>query len=138
MKVGVITLMAVLLLALPALAGNVVDPCIPDPGDTDGDTICNAIDNCSSKANATQCDSDSDGFGNACDGDFNQDGGIGGGDFLLFGPQFGIGTIPPANPNMDLNCDGGIGGGDFLIFGPLFGVGFAGPACGNPLGTPCP
>jgi hypothetical protein len=36
-------------------------------GDTDGDGVCNADDNCPDVANADQADSDGDGVGNACD-----------------------------------------------------------------------
>jgi cysteine-rich repeat protein len=36
-------------------------------GDTDGDGICNALDNCPGKSNKTQADSDGDGVGDACD-----------------------------------------------------------------------
>jgi hypothetical protein len=136
MKVGVITLMAVLLLALPALAGNVVDPCIANPTDTDGDTICDVIDNCSSVANASQLDSDSDGYGNRCDCDFDNNNACDGTDFGLFGAQFGS-AIPPGNPNMDFDGNLAVDGTDFGIFGGLFG-GLPGPACGNPAGTPCP
>jgi hypothetical protein len=47
--------------------------------DTDGDLIDNAFDNCSLVPNgpnelSNQVDTDNDGFGNACDCDFTQDG----------------------------------------------------------------
>ncbi|MEO8224209.1 MAG: thrombospondin type 3 repeat-containing protein, partial [Gammaproteobacteria bacterium] len=40
-------------------------------GDTDGDGVADVLDNCTLVANPTQCDSDGDGYGNACDGDLN-------------------------------------------------------------------
>lgn len=42
--------------------------------DRDGDTIADADDNCPFVANADQADSDYDGEGNACDGDWDSDG----------------------------------------------------------------
>jgi len=57
--------------ALNANAGAVTDG--------DSDLVPDAFDNCSAKANgpgegSNQVDSDLDGYGNACDADYNQDG----------------------------------------------------------------
>ena len=41
--------------------------------DSDGDGVVDIQDNCLNAANADQNDTDVDGFGNLCDGDFNQD-----------------------------------------------------------------
>jgi hypothetical protein len=41
--------------------------------DADSDGVDDHLDNCMTRANATQIDADDDGFGNACDGDFNND-----------------------------------------------------------------
>lgn len=41
--------------------------------DLDNDGVLNTNDNCSLVANASQFDGDADGFGNACDADFNND-----------------------------------------------------------------
>jgi uncharacterized Ntn-hydrolase superfamily protein len=41
--------------------------------DTDGDGVVDIIDNCTERQNPTQFDADGDGFGNACDVDFNDD-----------------------------------------------------------------
>jgi hypothetical protein len=41
--------------------------------DTDNDGIANNADNCRTVVNRSQVDSDRDRFGNACDGDFNND-----------------------------------------------------------------
>lgn len=43
------------------------DPCADLGGDTDGDGVCDANDNCPSVANPDQSDVDSDGLGDACD-----------------------------------------------------------------------
>ncbi|MFK7885939.1 MAG: alkaline phosphatase D family protein [Gammaproteobacteria bacterium] len=41
--------------------------------DLDGDGVVDDLDNCTTTSNAAQTDSDGDGFGNACDADFNND-----------------------------------------------------------------
>jgi len=45
----------------------VIDPCGAFGGDTDGDGVCDADDNCPLKFNALQDDADEDGTGDACD-----------------------------------------------------------------------
>jgi hypothetical protein len=57
------------------------DPCEGLGGDTDGDGVCNADDNCPDDANADQADSDGDGTGDACEavpgeGDLDGDGDV--------------------------------------------------------------
>jgi hypothetical protein len=100
-------------LPLAAMAG-------PTPGGTstaDGDGVEDAFDNCTSSGNASQKDSDHDGCGNTCDGDFDQTGTTGGPDFLALKAAFGATTGQPAyNAAIDMTCDGAIGGPDFLAF----------------------
>ena len=43
-------------------------------GDLDGDGICNDDDNCLKTRNPDPWDSDGDGYGDACDCDYHQDG----------------------------------------------------------------
>jgi hypothetical protein len=43
------------------------DPCGSFGGDSDGDGVCNDVDNCPDVANADQSDTDRDGMGDACD-----------------------------------------------------------------------
>ena len=42
-------------------------PCANNGGDTDGDGICNDVDNCDNTSNANQSDGDGDGIGDVCD-----------------------------------------------------------------------
>lgn len=134
MKLGIFSLMAALLLALPAMAGT--DPCAADPGDDDSDGVCNAIDNCSSIANPTQCDTDSDGYGNHCDCDFDASNTCSGPDLTIMAGSFG-GPIPPGNPDTDMDCSLTVSGPDLTLLAAGFGAP-PGPACGHPKGTPCP
>ena len=46
---------------------NPSDPCLLLGGDSDGDGVCEKTDNCPLVSNASQTDSDGDGFGDACD-----------------------------------------------------------------------
>jgi hypothetical protein len=140
MKVGIITILAALLLALPAYAGP-VDPCdggggLPDAdGDGFRDDLC---DNCSLIANASQNDSDGDGCGNRCDPDFNQDGSVGIADFSTLSLNFGS-AVPPGNPDTDLSepPDNSIGIGDFSTLSIFFG-GAPGPSGTTSATTACP
>jgi hypothetical protein len=47
---------------------------IVDVLDSDGDSVEDHLDNCIAASNPGQFDADDDGFGNACDADFNNDG----------------------------------------------------------------
>jgi len=101
--------------------------------DVDSDGVPDEWDNCLVVPNAPpgppgQLDSDIDGYGNCCDGDFNNDGAVNGADFLLFGACFAAGTVPPADPNCDMNGDLAVNGADFLKFGAQFALGVPGPS----------
>lgn len=81
--------------------------------DSDGDGIDDAADNCTAIANAEQIDSDGDGYGNRCDGDYNNDGSVDAADFAIvhnaFGAVEGEGDYLPA---ADHDSDGVIAGSD--------------------------
>ncbi|MEM1119013.1 MAG: SdrD B-like domain-containing protein [Bacteroidota bacterium] len=47
--------------------GGNADPCASLGGDSDGDGICNDVDNCRNTQNPDQADNDGDGIGNVCD-----------------------------------------------------------------------
>jgi hypothetical protein len=125
--------MTALLLALPAFAGTDCTGCGPD---TDSDGIGDAGDNCDAIPNPTQTDCDSDGFGNICDCDYDNNGLCDGTDFLTLGSWFGQ-IVPPAPCPVDQDDSLIIDGPDFLALGSGFGQP-PGSSCGHPKGTPCP
>ncbi|MEM6640343.1 MAG: S8 family serine peptidase [Pseudomonadota bacterium] len=90
--------------------------------DGDGDGVEDFEDNCTLISNASQCDSDGDGFGNHCDADFNNDGFVNFVDLgLLRVGFFGTSEEPEFN-ELDLNCDGAINPMDLGVFRTLFGT----------------
>lgn len=68
--------------------------------DTDGDGVIDTMDNCIEDENPDQLDGDNDGFGNACDGDYNNDTWTTVSDFSIFLAAF-VGENNPAT-----DCDG--------------------------------
>ncbi|MEO1575587.1 MAG: alpha/beta hydrolase-fold protein, partial [Pseudomonadota bacterium] len=69
--------------------------------DADADGIPDLADNCTLRANADQRDSNGDGFGNACDADFNDDGVVNVIDLGVLRQRFFSGDL-----DADLNGDG--------------------------------
>jgi hypothetical protein len=107
--------------------------------DRDGDGLLDMHDVCAGVANPDQRDTDHDGYGNLCDGDFDGNGSTGGSDYLAFKIAFGTSAGQPGyDPDIDLNGDGSIGGPDFLLFLGLFGEppGPSGLLCAGTI--PCP
>ncbi len=101
--------------ALPAQSG-------PSLGDRDQDGIDDQLDNCRDVSNKNQLDTDGDGCGNACDGDYDQDGLCSGRDFEIFRAVFGHSVGDPEfNANVDHNGDGTVDGSDYSIFRSMFG-----------------
>jgi hypothetical protein len=97
--------------------------------DGDGDGVQDNMDNCVAKANADQSDTDLDGHGNACDGDFSQDGIVGGPDYLIFSlANGGMEGDAAFNHDCDCNNDKIIGGPDYLCFSTQNGAGVPGPS----------
>ena len=132
MKLGVLATALCLMLAagipFAAFAGS--------GADGDGDTVIDALDNCSTLANASplDCDDDTDGYGNACDADYNDDGVTGVPDFGTFTANFGA----AGDLETDHNCDNVTGVPDFGTFTGAFG-GPPGPSGLICAGTsPCP
>ncbi|HEY5656781.1 MAG TPA: hypothetical protein VIY27_03240, partial [Myxococcota bacterium] len=97
-------------LAHPGRAGV---ECGPGTFDSDCDNIADAVDNCLMVPNGTvgqpagaiaaQCDTDGDGYGNACDPDISNDGIVGGPDYGPVTANFG-GVPGPSG----LSCAGTI------------------------------
>lgn len=126
-------------LAVSGFAGSVADD--------DGDGVPNNFDNCVTTANgplagacAAQQDANTNGYGNACEADWDQDGIVGGSDFIIFSGAFGS-TPGDSNwaPQVDSDCDGVIGGSDFILFSGQFG-GVSGPSglgCAAPAASGC-
>ena len=129
MKYNLIALACALLLAaglsLTVTAG-------PTP-DVDTDGVPDSQDNCTLVPNATQGDSDLDGYGNPCDADYDNDGSVTGVDFNLFKVGYG-----GSNEVYDHDCDGGVGGTDFNMLKVLYGgpPGASGLGCAGT--APCP
>ena len=105
------------------VAGNVEAPQsvslgVTPPSDVDGDGVLDPIDNCETVANASQLDANGDGYGNTCDADLNNSGGlVNVADLALFRAAFGT-----SNADADLNGSGGIVNfADLAIFRSLFG-----------------
>lgn len=107
--------------------------------DADSDGATDAEDNCLFVANSTQLDANQDGYGNACDADYNDDGAVGALDFKQVRQAFGSTQGGPGwDPEVDANGDGAIGSVDFLLFRSSYGSppGPSGLACAG--SVPCP
>lgn len=105
--------------------------------DSDSDQVPDQFDNCSAAPNgpaqnSNQVDSDVDGYGNVCDGDFTNDGLVAGTDFGVF-----VGLFGGTDLNGDLTGDGLVAGTDFGAWVALFGlpIGPSGLDCAGT--TPC-
>lgn len=139
MKVGALaTMVAILLIGFPIASMAGVAP------DTDGDGTPDVSDNCSTLAQggvgqAGFCDTDTDGYGNACDGDFDETNVVDATDFTgFFVPAFTGGT--PTATGTDMDCSGVVDATDFTgYFVPQFTAGAPGPSGLSCAGTvPCP
>ena len=110
--------------------------------DSDLDGIPDFFDKCMlDSRNATApatCDHDTDGYGNVCDPDFNQDNAVTSADFgMFFVPAFKGSDPAPWPQGMDMNCDGSVTSADFgMFFVPKFKGGLGGAKPG-PSGIAC-
>ena len=71
--------------------------------------------------NPGQCDSDSDGYGNHCDGDFTGNGATNAQDTVVFRGQLGKPSVAPTYNKADLNCSGAVNAQDTTLFRKLLG-----------------
>lgn len=83
--------------------------------DTDGDGVIDDSDNCILKANPPQRDTDSDGYGNYCDPDFNNDLIVNAADLGYLKSNFFSN-----DQDADLNGDGMVNAGDLAILKLFF------------------
>lgn len=90
-------------------------------GDSDGDGVDDAFDNCIEAANADQRDTNGDGYGNACDADIDDDGIVNSADLALIKAAFFTQTGKPGyDQDTDLDGDGRINFGDLAIMKASF------------------
>lgn len=85
--------------------------------DTDGDGVPDPGDNCTLVPNADQRDTNGDGYGNVCDGDLDDSGGlVNVADLALFRVAFGSGDA-----DADFNGSGSVNAADLALFRLMFG-----------------
>jgi len=107
------------------LAAGLLGLCLGAPAgaaDLDGDAVDDRVDLCPLHADPAQVDSDGDGYGNACDPDYDNDGAVGNPDFAALLRAFGTRRGDEGyDPAVDANADGAIGNPDYAIFRSFFG-----------------
>ena len=85
-------------------------------GDSDGDGTNDLEDNCILHPNPDQRDTDNDGYGNACDADFDNSGFVNFADLAIFRSAFGT-----TNEDADFDANGFVNFADLATFRSLFG-----------------
>jgi hypothetical protein len=107
--------------------------------DLDGDLVPDDEDNCITEPNAGQRDTNEDGYGNACDPDYDDDEDVGVEDFFLLSIAWGS-TLGEAlfDEDIDADADDVIGSGDFGLLSRYWGQlpGPSGLPCAGSI--PCP
>lgn len=116
----------------------------PVPGglDTDGDTVEDAFDNCTLRANPTQVDTDHDACGQFCDFDWNNNGITQGSEVNLAASQFGTNCSPAGTCVCDFNLNGVCQGTEVNAIAAAFSLqpgpsGISSAQC-NPQNSPPP
>jgi hypothetical protein len=110
-----------------------------EPTDLDADFVADESDNCLGLANPAQLDTNQDGYGNACDPDYTNDGFVGLPDFSGLSAAWGkLPGQPGYSEDVDATGDGLIGLPEFNLFSAYYN-GSPGPS-GHPCAgsIPCP
>ena len=90
------------------------DPLVPDT-DADSDIVADSVDNCTLSPNPDQRDTDNDGYGNACDPDFDNNLIVNATDLAFFKIRFFTN-----DPDADLNGNGIVNAADLAILKTFF------------------
>ncbi|MFK7887513.1 MAG: thrombospondin type 3 repeat-containing protein [Gammaproteobacteria bacterium] len=116
---GAVVLSAVASTAQPdlnPLNNQIVVPALTvEDTDVDRDSVADSVDNCALIQNQNQRDTNSDGFGNSCDADLNNDGVVNFQDLGLLRQAFFTN-----DPDADLSGDGTVGIVDLGLMRSLF------------------
>lgn len=102
--------------------GLAVDATAGVPADFDADLVPTFWDVCESRPDGpneacNQVDTNADGYGNACDPDYDDNGATTTTDFSIFLDAF-VGVAP--NPDTDHDCNGATTTADFVVFLEFF------------------
>jgi hypothetical protein len=87
-----------------------------DPDDADADGVPYAVDNCTAIPNPDQRDSNSDGYGDACDADLDGDGNVYFEDVSIFRQR-----LNSADPEADFDHSGRVTARDYVVLRNAFG-----------------
>ncbi len=104
----------------PLVDYAVVNITVTNP-DLDDDGVLNNVDNCVLVPNPSQCDSDGDGYGNYCDGDFTGNRLTNAQDTVVMRQLLQDPSVPPTYNQGDINCNGFVNAQDTALFRKLLG-----------------
>ena len=104
----------------PLVDYAVVNVTVTNP-DLDDDGVLNTEDNCILLPNPSQCDSDGDGYGNRCDGDFTGNKLTNAQDTIVMRQLIQDPSVPPTYNRGDINCNGFVNAQDTALFRQLLG-----------------
>jgi streptogramin lyase len=106
---------------VPGPSGLSCAGAIPCIADRDGDRVANVLDNCLEEQNENQADTNSDGFGNACDPDWTNDGGVGQSDYDLMMDHWGHDNQDSTDLDLSVDGSGIVGMSSFALVSEYWG-----------------